>query len=187
MFGAIRSHTYGRVAFALIIPLMFLVLGSGAGLGIANLLAYLETKSVWVELPQAPSEPVEMIGANSGCVFVNSVDGNVYMYCERYSTNQDPWERLDEPARILDSECPDDAFPDPPRGTIQAVEHCFGHEVLDYSQFALLEDGMIKMYWIQTDSAMGQLGRGFSAIFFGSIIGLVLGIGAVVVVLTGEK
>jgi hypothetical protein len=180
----VRSNRVARISFALLVPALFLAVGIATGIGAARAISYLETRSLWFSVPPPPSEAIGLIGAGSGCVYVNAVDGELHYYCESRDGSEGIWDRLDEPPSILAGSCTEDVFPETPRGTIEVVEHCFGNEFLDASSFALLDDGTIKIYRFQTTSAMGQIGRAIGGIILGAVAGLIVGIGVVVVALS---
>ena len=178
MIRFIQQLKAWHIPILLITPIICLIIGFYAGLGFDHILTYFELHATWRILPKPPSNPIKLIGAKPDCVFIKTVNGNEYFYCDY---KQESWEKLSEPINIPERySCPEDTFPNAPKGTIQTVEACYGIEFYNFAQFALTNKGDIRIYHIRTDSAMGQLGRFLISIFIGSILGLITGIGLVI-------
>ena len=179
----VRSKRIASVAFSVIVPVLFLIIGIAAGIGVWRARAYLDAHSLWYRIPTPPAEPIGLIGARPGCVYLNAEDGQAYSYCETREGYEGIWQALDEPPRIVAERCSAGIFSEPPRRTTETVEFCIEHEFLDATSFALLEDGRIMLYRVVTDSAMGYIGRAIGAIVLGAVAGLIVGIGVVVIAL----
>lgn len=184
MIKFIRRLKTWHIPTLLITPIICLIIGYYAGLGFYHMTNYFELHTTWRTLPKPPSNPIKLIGAKPDCVFIKTVDGNKYFYCD---LNQESWEKVSEPIHIpARYSCPEGTFPDAPKGTIQTVEACHGIESYTFAQFALTHKGDIKIYHVRTDP-MGQLGLGLFSIFCGSVLGLIAGIGFVIYILKNRN
>jgi hypothetical protein len=169
------------ILFALLTPVVCLGLGYASGRGIAFIESYYDTKSTWINLPDPPAEPIEIIEVGPGYIEVRAADENIYIY--QHPDRDRSWILCDEgyddcedPIEYLDSYCPDDAFPPLPKEVMQVADFCIQHEYHDFSRFALLENGSIKLYRIMTKHAYDQFFLAFLFIYGGAFIGFLSGI-----------
>ncbi len=123
-----------------------------------------------------PLPPLTLVYAEPGCVYVKSVDENNYFFCDNYGTENDSWKRFDEiEQNEAEIPCPD-TFHDSPDGALQLIEFCLGAEYIDYTQFALFNDGSIKIRRNQGDP-WGSLYRGVLLSLGGGVLGVFAVIG----------
>jgi hypothetical protein len=169
------NTTNGTCSLVLIAFFLFPVIGFFVGVGINYGLFVLENNPSWERIPTPPSPPLEVVYAEPGCVYINAVDENNYFFCDKYGTENDSWQSYDEiEHHEAEIPCPD-TFPDYPDDALQTIEFCLGKEYIDNTQFALFNDGSIKIRRIQGDP-WGSLYRGV----FLSLGGGVLGVFAVI-------
>ena len=170
------SNSNGRFALALIAPFLFPLIGIFIGVGVNYGVFLLGKNPRWRTIPAPPSPPLELILAAPGCVSIKSADENNYFFCDNSGTENDSWEKYDEVEQYgAEIQCPD-TFPDSPDDALQIIEFCLGKEYIDNTQFALFNDGSIKIRRIQ-GTGMGSLYRGLLLSLSGGFLGLIIGIG----------
>jgi hypothetical protein len=169
------NTTNGTCALALIAFFLFPVIGFFIGAGVNYGLFVVGNNPRWRRMPAPPSPALELVYAAPGCVYIESVDENSYFFCDQYSTDKESWLRYNEfEHHYAEMPCPD-YFPDYPYDALQTIEFCLGKEYIDNTQFALLNDGSIKIR--RSQGGWGSLYRGVLLIFGGGMLGLFTGVG----------
>ena len=166
----------GRFGLALIAIFLFPVIGFFIGVGVNYGLFVLGNNPRWRRIPAPPSPPLVLVYSEPGCVYIKSVDENNYFFCDNYGTENDTWDSYDEVEfNVPEIPCPD-AFPDSPDDALQVVEFCLATENVDNTQFALFNDGSIKIRRSQ-GTGWGSLYRGVLLSLGGGVLGVFAGIG----------
>jgi len=166
----------GRFGLALIASFLFPLICFFIGIGVNYGLFVLVNNPRWRRIPAPPSPPLSLVYAAPGCVYIKSVDENNYFFCDNYGTENASWERFDEiEHNEAEIPCPD-TFPDSPDDALQLIEFCLGKEYISHTQFALFNDGSIKIRRNQGDT-WGSLYRGVLLSLGGGLLGVIAGIG----------
>jgi len=171
-----ESSNKGFSDLVFLAPLLFPIIGFLIGIGASYGLNYLESIPRWRSLPPPPSEAIELVDLTSRCLFIKSFDANHYFFCD-YGSRSDTWVIIDEVEQYPDphSSCHEGVFPDLPTDVVQFVEYCAHKEYIDNTQFALFDNGIIKMRRINP-SIWGSLFRNLLVILMSSVLGLITGI-----------
>lgn len=170
------NPTNGSCPLVLITFFLFPVIGFFLGLGVNYGLFVIGKNPWWRRIPPPPSPAIELISAGPGCVYIKSVDNKNYFFCESTGTESDTWENFEEvESNVPGQPCPN-TFPDSPDDALQVVEFCLAKEYIDNTQFALFDDGSIKIRRVQ-GSGWGSLYRGILLSLGGCLLGLITGVG----------
>jgi hypothetical protein len=169
------NTTNGTCALALIAFFLFPVIGFFIGVGVNYGLFVIGNNPRWKKIPAPPSPALELVYAAPGCVYIESVDENSYFFCDKYNTDKESWQRYDEiEHNYAEISCPDN-FSSSPDDALQTIEFCLGKEYIDNTQFALLNDGSIKIR--RSQGGWGSLYRGVLLSLGGGLLGLITGAG----------
>lgn len=170
------NSTNGSWTLFLIAVFLFPMIGFFLGLGINYGLFVLGKNPRWRRIPAPPSPAVELMSAAPGCVYIKSADDNNYVYCDNTSTENDTWEYFKEvESNVPGQPCPN-TFTDSPDDVLQVVEFCLASENIDNTQFALFNDGSIKIRRSQ-GTGWGSLYRGIFLSLGGGLLALIVGVG----------
>jgi len=170
------NTTNVNYALAFIVIFLFPVIGFFVGIGVNYGLFALGNNPRWRRIPAPPSPALDFVYTAPGCVYIKSVDENNYYFCENYKGEQGSWRIFDHIEEIgAEMPCPD-TFPDSPYDALQVVEFCLATENIDNTQFALFNDGSIKIRRSQ-GTGWGSLYRGVLLSLGGGVLGLFVGVG----------